>query len=586
MATWSQDPSEKLGRFRRGPVDPEPENPPPKPRFPHDVPIRAAGVSVDRKTLVALDAQGFVNGWDAATAKRLYRLPLLDPREEPQRLTFSPDGRFVVISPGSLPAGLVRVLDPKTGKELRRFDRGFSPSFSPDGNLLACSDGKKLRRWALKSGAELPGFPEYEFPLKWTAWSPANDVIAASAEEWTGVAIWDATNGLRISRDTVSAQGEAAASLAFSPDGKTLAVGSHWGIKFCTLVGRPDREYQSHEEYAVGQLKFFADGRRMSAMSRHRRLLVWDTWSGAPLFTWAAYELEDGRLEVSEGGDVAIWIERGGIRLERIPRLLAGADDGHVVRTLTFASSGMLVTGDDAGMIRVWDPATEKEIRRFKVPMVRMRYFSRDGGWALFGGEGDPIGIWDLVAGKEVLKVDPTPAVWSAALSPDNARLALGHADGAVSLWSVVEQKEVARIRSEMTGITAVAWSSDGKSLAWGDDSGVVAMAEGKEGREPVRFKPRGEPGIQELKFSPDGRSLVATDRKGNQRVYSEPGIEPEEIQIRFDPWIPNPRWKGSGCFQKWYLLRVREAISNDGSYIAGVTRDGKLVIWEAPGGK
>src|SRR6185503_6725477 len=130
---------------------PESSVPPPEPRFPHDIPIRTAGLSCDRKILVALDAQGFVNGWNAVTAKRLYRLPVLDSKEVPQRLTFSPDGRFVALSPWSLPAGLVRVLDPRTGKELRRFDRGFGPSFSPDSELLAGSDGPRLRRWALKS---------------------------------------------------------------------------------------------------------------------------------------------------------------------------------------------------------------------------------------------------------------------------------------------------------------------------------------------------------------------------------------------------------------------------------------------------
>src|SRR5262245_31805062 len=125
MAMWGQDPSEKLGRFRRDPVEPDPETLRPKPRFPHEIPIREAGLSCDRKLLVAIDAQGFVNGWDAVTAKRLYRQPLIDPREVPQRLTFSPDGRFAALSPWSLPAGLVRVLDPQTGKELRRFDSGF-----------------------------------------------------------------------------------------------------------------------------------------------------------------------------------------------------------------------------------------------------------------------------------------------------------------------------------------------------------------------------------------------------------------------------------------------------------------------------
>jgi hypothetical protein len=89
------------------------------------------------------------------------------------------------------------------------------------------------------------------------------------------------------------------------------------------------------------------------------------------------------------------------------------------------------------------------------------------------------------------------------------------------------------------------------------------------------------------LKFSPDGRRLAATDKKGNCRIYSEPGVEPEEVpNLSWDPWLPDPRWRASGCFQKSFVGVVQRAISLDHTYIADATRDGKLVIWEAPGGK
>lgn len=591
MATWDQDPPEKLGRFRRGEGDPGPEGPPPKPRFPHDVPIRAAGLSCDRQVLVALDARGFVNGWDAVSAKRLYRLPLLDPKDAQQRLTFSPDGRFVALSPWSMPAGLVRVLDPRSGKELRRFDRGFSPSFSPNGDLIACSDGPQLRRWALKSGAELPRVPECEVPLKWTAWSPLNDLIAASGEDSPAVALWDAASGRRMFRDRVYAESEAAAGLAFAPDGDTLAVGSHWGIRFVALGDRLRRHFQAHDEYSFSPLKFSSDGRRMIALSRRRRLLVWETSTGRPLFTWASFETEDGNLEISEGGDVAIWVERGGIRLERIPQLLAGPQDGHVVRHLGFTPDGQLLTGEDGGGIRIWDPGKERELRRLTIPVDRLKSFARNGAWAVCGGGDGPVAIWDLQQGREIVKLEPSTPVVSVSLSVDGGRLALGHSDGTVSLWSVPEKRELTRIRSEMRSITAVAWSSDGKSLGWGDEAGAVTIGEGQEGREQLRFRTRGYTAIRQVRFTPDGRTLMAVDSRGIEWAYSDPSVEPSATlgDLRSLParWLPNSRWLASGYGQRRGLLGiVREVTSPDGTYVAGATRQGELVIWEAPGGR
>ncbi|MBI3856205.1 MAG: WD40 repeat domain-containing protein [Planctomycetes bacterium] len=444
--------------------------PPPKPRFKHDIPIGSATVSGDRQVLVALDAEGCINGWDAATARRLYRRPALDRNEVPQRLTCSPDGRYVAASPRFLPAGIIRVFELAGGREVRRLDRGFSAVFSPDGEFLAATDGDQLRRWALKSGAELPALEPAWAPLKWAAWSPKGDLLAASADASAAVAVWNVATRQRVFPTVAGWNQSATTSLAFSPDGGTLAVGNFWGIKFWNLPGKPLQLFESHEEYSVGQLKFSADGRRMLASVRRRRLLVWDPVSGRPLFTWASYRTEDGCLEVSEGGDVAIWIEKGGIRLERIPKILAGPDDGHVIRGFCFTPEGLLVTGDDRGIVRVWDPATEKEIRRYEVPLERLRFISQGGRWATFGGEKDPVRIWDLSAGRELFQVESKEPVSAIALSPDGTAMALGFVDGSVSIRDLAGAKERARIRQELAGVTAIAWSADGKSLGWGDD--------------------------------------------------------------------------------------------------------------------
>jgi WD40 repeat protein len=283
---------------------------------------------------------------------------------------------------------------------------------------------------------------------------------------------------------------------------------------------------------------------------------------------------------------VAIWIERGGIRLERIPAILGGEEQGHVVRSIGFTAEGQAITGDDEGTIRIWDPATQEEVRQQSVPVKQIRSIAKDGKWALFGGGKDPVHLWDLSTGKEVLKAEAQPFINALALSPDQATLVLGHANGDVSFWDIATKRERARVQLEIAGVSAVAWSPNGKSLAWGDETGSVIIAEGTRGLEPLHFKSRGGTPIRELEFSPDGKSLLARDSQGIRRAYrDEAGSEPEVVEVvRLDLGVDD-RWNASGYRQKRWLLGIKsEVISPDKTYVLTMTDWGTALIWKAPG--
>jgi WD40 repeat protein len=572
-----------MGTPRQDPADPYSVRPP-KPRFPHPVRITTAALSRDGSILVALDAEGMINGWDVRTRKLLYRRPILGKYEVLQRLTCSPDGRYVALSARYSPGSLLRVLGLSTGEEIRRFDRGYSPAFSPDGEILAATDGPALRRWALKSGAELPVLELQDADLKWVATSPKGDLIAVSDDNLR-VAVWNVENRRRVA--LLDSTYGRATGLAFSPDGATLAIGTHWGVRFWDLNKKEWRHLESHEEYARGQLTFSSDGRRMVAAVRQAWILVWDVVTGRPLHTWRASTLPDGLIEVSEGGDIAIWIERGGMRLERIPRVLGGEENGHVIRSVGFTRDGHAITGDEQGSVRLWDPVTQQELRRISVPPRKIRSFSPDGAWAIYGGGDDPVHLWDLVAGKEVFKVELKTFISAIALSPDRTTMALGHPDGSVSLWDVSTSRERCRVRLEIAGVSAIGWSSDGKKLAWGDELGSVVIAEGSRGAEPLQFKPRGPGGICDILFSLDGKSLLALDKQDVRRIYrDEAGFEPKITGSVPEDIGLDERWNASGFTQKEGTPgHIQMVFSPDKRYVVTATGWGTALIWEAPGG-
>jgi WD40 repeat protein len=559
--------------------------PTPVPRFKHPVSCRAAALPRDGSILVGLDAEGSIVGWDVRTAKTLYVRLVVTKQDALQRLTCSPDGRYVALSSRHPLFSLVRVLRIATGEEVRRFDHGFSPTFSPDGEILACTDGNTLRRWAMKSGAELPTLASVDGEFKWAAFSPVGTVLAASEGGSGLVRIWDGGT----LRRTITGNSPATA-LAFSPDGKTLAIGTHWGLRFVDVAGGPDPSLEAHEEYATGPLTFSADGRGMVALSRQRRLLAWGLSSGSPSFTWSAFNTPDGLLEVSDRGDRAIWFDRGGLRLERIPESLGGKEAGHVVKKVSFTADGLAMTADDQGKVRFWDPAIQKEVKELTVPGRGINLISRHGRWVIYGGGADAILIWDVSSGKEIINVPARPHIGAVALSPDETTLVLGQADGSLSLWDIASRKERSRIRLELAGVTAVCWSPDGKTLAWGDGLGTVVIA-GATGRDPLQFKPRGEAAIRDLDFLKDGKTLLVCNAQGVCWNYrDDPTFEPvpvERGELQERRAVPDRRWIASGFLQRGATLGyTSELFSPDGRYAITGTQWGAALIWEAPGGK
>jgi WD40 repeat protein len=572
------------------PQDPAEElSPSPNPRFKHSVRFSDAAVSPDGTILIGVDLEGSIRGWDVRTARSLYGGPVAAKAEGPKRLTCSPDGRFVAVSSQDFDPTAVIVLRLATGKEARRLDRCFSPVFSPDGEILAAADGDKVRRWSMKSGAELPALEAEGQEFKWAAWSRKGDLLAAS-DAYTGdVVVWNVATR----RSTTYADTEQldwpATGLAFSPDGKRLAVGNHWGIRFLNLTAEPARPCVAHEEYASGPLRFSPDGRRMIALSRRRRMLLWDHATGRHLFTWTAYQAADA-LQVAEACNAVIWFDRGGLRVERIPELLAGKEAGHVVQHASFASDGRVITVGDDGGIRLWDPATQTEVSRHAAAVAPLTFHSCDGKRVVYGSGSEPILIWDLEARKEIVKVTPTLYVGALALSPDEKTIGLGHADGLLSLWDVAGSKERTRIKLEMAGVCAIAWSSDGKTLACGDKLGAVAIVDGATGLHPTLFQPRDTSGIQELRF--DGKSLLVWNDKGTCWTYKdelgqEPvRVQPERIRYNWDE-APGRQWVATGFGQRRRGVSGHYAeYSPDGRYAVTTADAGRMLIWEAPGEK
>lgn len=193
--------------------------------------------------------------------------------QKPSLVAFAPDGRSAVVG---VEDGSVRVIEPATGRELRRLD-GHGPGWVAvavsGSGLLAASGGtdKTVRIWDLKAGREkavLRGHAEGVFRV---AFSPTNRYVASTA--------WD--NTVRL-----------------------------WDV----AAGRELRRFEGHTKFVAG-LQFTPDGRRLVTSGWDRTARVWDVATGRELRQAEPAGVELGDLAIARGGkDVFLGVKDGPLR--------------------------------------------------------------------------------------------------------------------------------------------------------------------------------------------------------------------------------------------------------------------------------
>jgi WD40 repeat protein len=434
--------------------------------------------------------------------------------------------------------------------------------------------------------------------------------------------------------------GEGVGALAFSPDGHSIATGYYYNpnennpsghrigtVTLWDVATRKEVGRLEGQDGSVHALTFTRDGNTL-ALAVGETVRVWNlkTRKQVHRFEALSYELAfspDGKiLAAAAGNHVLLWDTATGAE--------PAWQTGHhtTIGPMAFSADGRTLASMPwhGGIIRTWDVATGRQLRRFSGPCRDTQHFSFIGNQTLLTVDGNTVQLWDIASGRERHrfnggKDDHDPGC-CLAVAPDGNLIAVAD-EKTVRLYSPQTGNEQRRLGDAVTVVKGMTFSPDGRLLAvvhagkrvdiWdvvtGDllhqlkghgglphwlgyarggatlisltekDGLSVHLWDGASRKEYGQFK-IAEPTPTELQgVSPDGRFLAVTDNNGSRLDLWDVALSRKlaAIQGRRDV-AP----LGTGI-SLWFHPH---AFAPDGRTLVHVKPEGVMQLWEVGTGE
>ncbi|RWE25953.1 MAG: hypothetical protein EOS41_09595 [Mesorhizobium sp.] len=541
-----------------------------------------------------------------------------------ERAEFSPDGSRILTAARD---GTARLWDAVSGEQLfilRPVGNYPTAIFSPDGTrVLTAGEDSDVTLWDARTGKKLLSVDSDGYAR--AAFSSDGRSFAAARKHL--VSIWNTADGVL----TRSIPGNWPYTLAFSPDGSRMLAGpwgwhSHRdtsslfdlskGTEIAKLAG-------SKSDTQLNGVIFSHGGQRIATVSLDGTARIWDgalgtlddvlgqEVSGLKADTDTderdqemngAFTPDDRFLATaSVNGPIRIW------DVERASLVTTIAGHESLVEHLEFSpvDGNILLTASHDGTARLWDVDGALTTTLSHEYRPTFAVFSPDNVHLLTGGGDSAAHLWNVVSGRETIRLDTHEIVQNAAFSPDGRRVATASLGGEVRIWDVASGSETAQFRSH-GGLIQIQFGRDGKSLLTASINGTAQLWDAATGTELAAINTSSN--LPQAILSPDGRLILAAGEDNAGHILKTGGTELKALvghqdRITAAAFNPDGRLVATGSLDHtariWSTadganVGILEghtgavtvvAFSPDGQSLLTGSRDGTVRIWGVPGG-
>ena len=332
--------------------------------------------------------------------------------------------------------------------------------------------------------------------------------------------------------------------IAYSPDGRHLAVASGIGIWIYDASTGNEIDLLTGHTGSVNSVAFSPNGQTLATGSRDDTIRLWDVRTGneIDLLTGhtntvfsVAFSPNGQTLATGSWREIRLWDVSTGNEIRTIT--------GHTssVSSVAFSPNGQtLASGSSDNTIRLWDANTGREIRIGHTGRVVSVAFSPNGQTLASGGRDDTIRLWDVNTGREIrILTGHTDYVNSIAFSPDGQTLASGSLDKTIRLWDVNTGNEIRTLTGHPESIRGVAFSPDGNTLASGSWQEIRLWDVGT-GNE-IRTITGHTDWVESVAFSPNGNTLASGSWDGTVLLWTLTPDTPARVPTPIPEPTPEP---------------------------------------------